>query len=149
MKRIKYLALAALALTLSLSSCKKKIEADDSSQYFGTVWQGEIEYDINEYYYGKNVFRYEFLEGKKVIAEAAAYKITKAMSSELVEQTKASGSFSAKGNKIKVVLEKPIVGYESADQFPVIFEGTVSGNYMTLKLEGSAVSLNKVTPPEV
>lgn len=148
MKSIKFFALAALALTLGLAGCKKG-EADNSSRYFGTIWKGEIQYDIDDDYYGKNEFRYEFFEGKKVTAEAASYKITKAWSAEPVAQTKASGSFSATGDKIKVVLETPIVGYESSDNFPVIFEGTVTDDKMTLWLNDASIILTKITLPEV
>ena len=148
MKNIKFIALIALALTLGMTGCKKG-EADNSSDLFGTVWKGEVEYDIDEVYYGKNEFKFTFSEGKKVLSEGIAYKITKAWSAETSEEIKATGSFSLKNDKIKITLEKPIAGYESSDVFPVIFEGTISGDKMTLSLNGATCVMTKVTLPEV
>ena len=78
-----------------------------------------------------------------------SYKITKAWSVEKTGELKASGSFSVKGDNVTITLEKPISGYESSDNFPVIFKGTVNDDKMTLWLNDASIVLTKVTLPEV
>ncbi|MBO7544262.1 MAG: hypothetical protein J6T02_01625 [Bacteroidales bacterium] len=157
MKKIKVLALIALALTLGLTGCKKDNEKDNSSQLYETRWRAEStipgeDFDTEIYYTldfgndGKFQLNEDHDKYVKVLAspdESALYQ--------------KSGTFTLIGSTltltvtdiIQPVLEEPkseaVKSEEIAPYATSIIEGTYSDGKMSLKIYGQDVPFFKIT----
>ncbi|MBR6001576.1 MAG: hypothetical protein IK045_01805 [Bacteroidales bacterium] len=142
MKCVRFFAILALALTLA--GCKK--ESSDSQKLFGTSWESNLN-TITETRTEKTRYTFTFDKGEKCTLRRIWEMRTKMSDPDESTDCHLSGTFSLKGNTIKIVLDKVADGDYSGD-LPMYCNGTMSDDELMLMIdvEGHTLAFMKWEP---
>ena len=142
MKCFKFFAIIAISLTLA--GCKK--ESSDSQKLFGTTWESVLNKSFEDRT-EKTRYMLSFDKGEKCTLRRIWELRTKMSDPDESTDCYLTGTFSLKGNAIKIVLGKVTDGEYTGD-LPMYCNGSMSDDDMmlTIDIEGTTLAFVRWEP---